>query len=91
MKFFLLYLLLINALGAALMLIDKKKAQRGAWRIPEKTLLTVAAMGGSIGSYLGMRLFRHKTKHPQFSIGLPVLIALQCCAVVFGYILLRRA
>lgn len=91
MKFFLLYLLLINALGAALMLIDKKKAQRGAWRIPEKTLLTVAAMGGSIGSYWGMRLFRHKTKHPQFSIGLPVLIALQCCAAVFGYILLRRA
>ena len=65
------------------MMIDKYKAKKNLWRIPEKTLLGVALMGGSIGSFAGMQLFRHKTKHPQFYIGIPVIIALQLIAVVY--------
>ena len=72
-----LYLLLINALGFLIMLSDKRKAGAKAWRIPEATLLTVAALGGSIGSLLGMRLFHHKTKNPRFATGIPLILALQ--------------
>lgn len=71
------YLVLINAVGLLIMLIDKKKARRGAWRIPERTLMWVALLGGSIGVTAGMYLFRHKTKHPKFYIGLPVILILQ--------------
>lgn len=73
----LVYLLLINALGFALMLADKRKAQKKQWRIPESTLITAALLGGSLGTITAMRLFRHKTRHPKFSLGLPVIFALQ--------------
>lgn len=73
----LVYLIIINALGFLLMLIDKKKAKKNAWRIPERTLIGVAAVGGSLGCMCGMYLFRHKTRHPKFSVGLPVLFAVQ--------------
>ena len=56
------YLILINALGLFIMLVDKQKAKAGAWRIPEATLLTVAVIGGSIGILTGMYVFRHKTR-----------------------------
>ena len=82
MRYLLLYLLLINALGLILMRIDKKKAQLGRWRIRESTLLTVAALGGSIGTMLGMNLFRHKTKHLRFSLGVPVILILQIMGAV---------
>ena len=68
MKYFLLYLLLINAVGFALMLIDKWKAKHNRWRIKEATLMTVAALGGSVGSLLGMYTVRHKTKHIKFFV-----------------------
>ena len=71
------YLILINATGLLIMMIDKKKARRGSWRIPERTLLSVALLGGSIGALAGMYLFRHKTKHPKFSIGIPLILLLQ--------------
>lgn len=71
-----IYLFSVNALSLTLMLVDKHKAKTNAWRIPEATLLTVAALGGSLGAFLGMRIARHKTRHPKFSIGLPVLMAL---------------
>ena len=77
MKYLLLYLLIINALGFVLMLVDKVKAKKKKWRIPERTLMTVAALGGSIGSLTGMYTFRHKTQHPKFTIGIPVILALQ--------------
>lgn len=80
MKYLLIYLIIINALGFALMLTDKQKAKKRAWRIPEKVLLGTAAIGGSIGVLLGMELFRHKTKHKRFAIGVPVMIALQLAA-----------
>ena len=68
------YLFLINALAFLLMLADKRKAKKKAWRIPESTLLTIAALGGSLGAIAGMYLFRHKTRKPHFFIGLPVMV-----------------
>ena len=78
------YLVLVNAAAFALMLVDKLKAKKGAWRIPERTLIGIALIGGSIGAIAGMNLFRHKTKHPKFSIGLPVILAIQ---IVFALLL----
>lgn len=69
-----LYLLIINAAAFLLMLADKRKARQNAWRIPETTLLGIAALGGSLGALLGMRLFHHKTRKPKFSIGIPLLL-----------------
>ena len=80
MQYLTVYLILINALGLVLMRIDKKKAMRHQWRIPEATLMTVAALGGSVGSLAGMYLFRHKTKHPKFYLGIPALLVLQLAA-----------
>lgn len=82
MKYLLVYLLIINAAGFLLMLADKLKARQGAWRIPEKTLMGVAALGGSIGSLIAMNTFRHKTKHPKFTVGIPLILALQILAAV---------
>ena len=78
----LLYLLIINAAGFLLMLVDKFKSKKNRWRIPEATLMTVALVGGSIGSLLGMYTVRHKTKHPKFTVGIPVILALQIVLVV---------
>lgn len=82
-----LYLLIINALGLLIMLADKEKAKKHLWRIPESTLLTVAALGGSIGCYAGMRLFHHKTRKPKFYIGVPVIFAVQL--LIAAYFLQR--
>lgn len=82
-KALMIYLLLINAAGYLLMRTDKKKAKKGAWRIPEATLMAVAAAGGSIGSLLGMYHFRHKTKHPKFTIGIPMILAVQVALAVW--------
>ncbi len=83
MEYFILYLCIVNALGFALMLADKKKAIKKQWRIPEKTLLGVALIGGSVGSLLGMYTFRHKTKHITFTLGVPVILVLQLAALTF--------
>ena len=88
-KLLLIYLLIINALGFLLMLMDKYKARKNKWRIPEKTLLGVAALGGSIGSLAGMYAVRHKTQHPKFTIGIPVILALQAVGAVFLLAYLR--
>ena len=82
MDLLLIYLILINAVGFLLMLADKWKAVKNRWRIPEKVLLGVGILGGSIGCILGMRLFRHKTLHPMFSIGLPLILAVQVILAV---------
>ena len=83
MKYFLLYLLLINAVGFALMLIDKWKAKHNRWRIKEATLMTVAALGGSAGSLLGMYTIRHKTKHLKFTVGIPLILVAQIFAAIY--------
>lgn len=83
MKYFLLYLLLINAVGFVLMLIDKWKAKHNRWRIKEATLMTVAALGGSVGSLLGMYTVRHKTKHIKFTVGIPLILIAQIALAVY--------
>lgn len=65
------------------MLADKLKAKRGAWRIPENTLIVAAALGGSIGALMGMYLFRHKTKHIKFTLGIPAILMVQIALVVW--------
>ena len=71
------YLLLINAVAFVLMLADKQKARKKKWRIPESTLIASAVIGGSLGALAGMYIFRHKTKHPKFTIGIPVILVIQ--------------
>ena len=83
MKYLLIYLLIINAVGFLLMLIDKWKAKHHRWRIPEATLMGVAALGGSVGSLLGMYTVRHKTKHIKFTVGIPVILVVQIFAAVY--------
>ena len=85
MRYLFYYLILINAVGFVIMLADKIKAKRGAWRIPEATLLTVAAIGGSLGTLLGMYLFRHKTKHHKFTVTVPLLLILHVVALLRLY------
>ncbi len=79
---FLGYLVIVNIIGLVLMYIDKERAKRGAWRIKEATLFLVAAIGGSIGSILGMQLFRHKTKHMSFVIGMPAILIIQIVLIL---------
>ena len=83
-----IYLLIVNAAAFVLMLADKIKAKKNKWRIPEATLMGAAAIGGSIGAIAGMYCFRHKTRHPKFTIGLPVILALQIVAAVVIYSLM---
>lgn len=87
MKYIFLYLILINAYSFLLMLADKRKAIKQRRRIPERTLMGVAMLGGSVGSIAGMYLFRHKTKHLKFIVGLPLILGLQILGVIFvsGY------
>lgn len=77
MTYILLYLLAVNLLLFAVMGIDKYKAKHQLWRIPERTLFVLAAIGGSLGGILGMRIFHHKTLHPQFRYGFPAILILQ--------------
>ena len=77
------YLVVMNIVGIAVMGIDKSKAKRGAWRIKEATLFGVSIIGGSIGTLLGMYMFRHKTKHIYFVIGMPLILILHIALAVF--------
>lgn len=77
------YLLAINIVAFITFGVDKYKAKRDKWRIPESTLLTMAVLGGSIGALAGMRFWRHKTLHDKFRIGIPVIIVLQIVAVIW--------
>lgn len=73
----LIYLELVNLAAFVLYGIDKYRAKRGRWRIPEATLILIAVIGGSIGALGGMYLFRHKTRKPRFSVGVPVILGMQ--------------
>lgn len=78
-----IYLFITNAAAFLLMLADKRRAVKGTWRIPESTLMGIAAIGGSLGAVIAMRLFHHKTRHPKFYIGLPVLLAVHILLLVW--------
>lgn len=80
-SYFLIYFLVLSILGFLTMGLDKWKAQRGRWRIAEKTIFLVALLGGSAGATLGMHVFHHKTKHWYFKYGLPAILMLQAAAV----------
>ena len=79
----LIYLLVINVVGFLLMGIDKLRAKKQVWRVPEKTLFLIAVIGGSIGTNIGMYAFRHKTKHWYFVIGMPLILIAQIALVVW--------
>lgn len=72
-KISMIYLLIVNIIGFIIMGWDKRKAKRGHWRIPEKKFFVLALLGGWLGIYLGMKVFRHKTLHLSFRLGIPVL------------------
>ncbi|MBQ5851560.1 MAG: DUF1294 domain-containing protein [Lachnospiraceae bacterium] len=76
------YIFFINIVGFSLMGIDKRKAIKKVWRIPESTLFIVALIGGSIGSIIGMNFFRHKTKHWYFVLGMPLILIAQIAAII---------
>ena len=78
-----LYLVIINAAAFLLMRADKLKARRGAWRIPESTLMSVAAIGGSVGALIGMYRFRHKTRHVKFTLGIPLILIAQIALAIW--------
>ncbi|MBO4444564.1 MAG: DUF1294 domain-containing protein [Bacteroidaceae bacterium] len=82
----LLYFSVVNIISFFMYGIDKRKAKRTKWRIPEATLLGVAVIGGSIGAWLGMKVWHHKTMHNKFKYGIPAIIVVQL--VLAGYLLL---
>lgn len=77
------WLIVINVVGLAVFGHDKRCAVRHQRRVPEKTLFLIALLGGSIGSYAGMTVFRHKTRHWKFRIGIPVIILAQCAVALW--------
>lgn len=83
MKYILIYLGIINLIGFFTMFLDKQKAKKGKWRIPEKTLFLLALIGGSLGTTLGMHTFRHKTKHWYFRFGMPLILLIQIVLIIY--------
>lgn len=83
MNILLIYLLAANIVTFMVFGIDKYKAKRGLWRIPEASLLTMAVIGGSIGAWLGTKVWHHKTLHKKFKYGIPLIIALQTALAVY--------
>ena len=85
-KLLLIYLAVMNILGFALMGADKSRARNGKWRIRERTLFLFSLLGGSIGTLTGMYVFRHKTKHWYFVIGMPLILIAQLALVLWIYL-----
>ena len=77
MDAWIIYITVVNVTAFLMYGMDKWNARKGLWRIPEKTLLGIAAVGGSVGAYTAMKIFRHKTKKPKFYIGVPCIFAIQ--------------
>lgn len=83
LKNIIIYFIAINLFGFLIMYIDKQKAKKGKWRIPEKTLFIITALGGGIGTIAGMYAFRHKTQKIAFVIGFPLITILEIIAVIY--------
>ena len=77
LKCVIIYLIVMNLAGLMVMALDKRKAKSKAWRIPERTLFLVSLLGGSLGTWTGMYLFHHKTKHWYFVVGMPLIFFIQ--------------
>ena len=82
-QIFLYYLLAVNVIAVAMYGIDKFKAKKSMWRIPERNLLLVAVLGGSVGAMVGMSLFHHKTRHKKFAFGLPLILIAQIAMLLW--------
>ncbi len=78
-----IYFVIINVIGFFIMWLDKRKARKASWRIPEKTLFIITALGGGIGTIAGMYTFRHKTQKLNFVIGLPLITVLEIILIVY--------
>ncbi len=83
LKWLAAYFIVINLCGILFMYTDKKRARKHQWRISEKTLFLIALLGGSAGSIIGMQLFRHKTKHWHFTVGMPAILTVQIVLFFF--------
>lgn len=83
MKLFAIYLAVMNVIGVAVMWSDKRRARLHRWRIPEKVLFWVSLLGGSVGTWAGMYLFRHKTKHWYFVVGMPLILVCQAALAIY--------
>lgn len=81
--YFIIYLIAINLIGVLIMYLDKRKAKYGRWRIPEKTLILIALLGGSIGCLIGMYTFRHKTQKIKFILGYPTILIAEIILIVY--------
>ena len=81
--YFIIYLIIINLVGILIMYIDKRKAMYGKWRIPEKILIIIALLGGSIGCITGMNLFRHKTQKIKFILGYPTILIAEAILIIY--------
>ena len=80
------YLLAINAVSFIVYGIDKSKAKKAKWRIPEATLLLLAVLGGSIGAWMGMKVWHHKTMHKKFKYGIPAILLIQIALMAYLHI-----
>lgn len=87
MKIFIIYLILVNIMSFMMMYIDKNRAINHKRRIPERDLFLFAIIGGSVGTFFGMEIFRHKTKHLKFVIGIPLILIIQVIIFLILYIL----
>lgn len=85
LKYFLIYIIVINIYGFILVFVDKKRAINKKWRIPEAKLFSIASLFGSIGILSGMYIFHHKTKHYKFTIGIPAILILQIVLLTYFY------
>lgn len=83
LKNIIIYFVIINILGFLIMYIDKQKAKKGHWRVPEKTLFIITVLGGGIGTIAGMYIFRHKTQKIAFVIGFPSITILEILAIIY--------
>jgi len=84
-------LLLINLFGFILVAIDKRRARKGMWRIPEKNFFIISALGGFPGVYSGLFIFRHKTRHIKFNIGLPLIFVAQLIILYYLFFVIKLA
>lgn len=83
-KAVIIYAVIVNIIGFLLMGIDKRRARKHQWRVPEKTLFMIALLFGAVGTWAGMYVFRHKTKHWYFTFGIPLILVVQTILVLFA-------
>ena len=90
LKIILIYIAAISLISIITTVWDKHCAKRDMWRVPEKTLIIMSILGGSVAMYATMKMIRHKTKHPKFMVGIPVIIILQIAAIAAVWYFLYR-